>query len=520
MSELDKDLRAITADGTAWAVMVGVGETYLPAFVLAISASQMASGLVTTIPLLVGAVMQAAAPYAVRRIGSCRTWTVLCAMVQTLAFLPLVGAAVVGAMPVAVIFAVASVYWAAGMAGGPSWNAWVETLIPKEIRARYFARRTRLCQVGLLAGFVIGGTLLQMAPFENPLTAFALLFLVAGAARAISAYCLGCQREPEGSNIGFSADGWRAMLASLRTEIDVRVLLYLLSMQAAVWVAGPYFAAYMFVHLKLSYMGFMVLACMAVLAKIACLPFFGKAIERWGANRVLWTSGLAMAVAPALWTLGSGFVYLSLVQVLAGAAWGAYELAMMLVFFETIPRRSRIHVLTIFNVANAAAVAGGSLIGAMVLAVLGASPGTYMVLFVVSAFARGISLLLLVRLPRLSFRSTAMATRAVAIGPTVGTIERPILSSLSAEDPSASRPEARQPGSRPPGSMESRPWDTKSTTPAALTEPERPCQPRSPRPASPDNPDRPEPRRIASGNPPSHEVRSEAEGSPVLEVRR
>ena len=54
MNELRKDLRAICADGAAWSVMVGVGETYLPAFVLALMASQLASGLVATMsmPLL------------------------------------------------------------------------------------------------------------------------------------------------------------------------------------------------------------------------------------------------------------------------------------------------------------------------------------------------------------------------------------------------------------------------------------------------------------------------------------
>lgn len=513
-------MRAISADGAAWSVMVGVGETYLPAFVLALSASQMASGLVATVPLVAGAVLQMLSPYAVQRLGSYRTWTVLCALVQAAAFLPLMVAASLGAMPVLLIFAIASVYWAAGMANGPAWNAWVETLIPKDIRAGYFARRTRLSQVGLLAGFVIGGLLLQMMRFENPLTAFALLFLAAAAARMISAYCLSRQSEPEKPTAAFTAGGWRALRTSPHSEIDFRALLFLLSMQMAVWIAGPYFTAYMFVHLKLSYAGFMALTCMAVLAKILCLPFFGKVIERCGANRVLLTSGLAIAVAPALWTLGNGFVFLSLVQVLAGAAWGAYELAMLLTFFDTIPRKSRIHVLTVFNVANAAAIVGGSLVGATVLAVFGTGTGTYMILFMMSAAVRGASLLLLVRLPRLRFRSTALATRAVALGPTVGHIDRPILSSLAAEAGPTQCVEGRQFASRAPGAVDGRPWDPKSTTPAALPESERPSQPRIPQPALPENPDRHEPRRTTNGNSPSHEVRFETEGPPLLEVRR
>ncbi len=464
VNELEKDLRAMSADGAAWSVMVGVGETYLPAFVLALSANQTASGLVATLPLVVGAVLQLLAPYAVRRIGSYRTWIVLGAIVQAVAFLPLVAAAALGAMPVPFIFAIASVYWAAGMATGPAWNAWVETLVPKDIRARYFARRTRLTQVGLLFGFMAGGLLLQLVRFPDPLTGFALLFLVAAAARAVSAYCLSRHSEPEKPAANFSAAGWREWRESLHAGVDVRALLFLLGMQMAVWIAGPYFAAYMFVHLKLSYGGFMVLTCMAVGAKIVCLPLFGQAVERWGANRVLWTSGLAIAVAPALWTLGDGFVYLALVQVLAGTAWGAYELAMLLTFFDSIPRESRIRVLTLFNVASASAIVAGSLIGAAVLGALGTTIGTYMVLFLLSAGVRAASLLLLVRLPRLQPHTTALATRPVALGPSVGAIERPILPSLAADDDGG----RQEPGLRLPAELDRPVWETEYATPAAV----------------------------------------------------
>ncbi len=510
----------MSADGAAWSVMVGVGETYLPAFVLALSANQTASGLVATVPLMAGAVLQMLAPYAVQRLGSYRRWTVLCAIVQATAFLPLVVAAALGAMPVTMVFAIASIYWAAGMATGPAWNAWVETLIPKDVRALYLARRTRMSQIGLLVGFVAGGLLLQVAQFDDPLTGFALLFLVAAAARTVSAYYLGSQREPEKPAADFSALGWRALRTTLRSEIDVRVLLFLLSMQMAVWIAGPYFAAYMFVHLKLSYMGFMLLTCMAVVAKIVCLPLFGKAIERWGANRVLWASSLIVALAPTLWTFGSDFVYLSMVQALTGTAWGAYELAMLLVFFDAIPRKARIHVLTVFNVASATAIVTGSLLGAAMLSILGTGPATYMTLFLVSSAVRIVSLLLVVRLPRLRLRSTVLAVRPVALAPSVGPIDRPILSSLEAEGCSSDSSESRQPAAHAPGILVARPWDTKATTPAALPDSERTGQPRAPRRSLSVKTDRHEPRRITNGNTPSHEIRTESEGAPVLEVRR
>ena len=146
MRGLRADLRAMTADGAASSVMVGVGETYLPAFVLAFSASQLASGLVATVPLLVGAVLQLVAPLAIARLGSYRRWVMLCAAVQVAVFFGLAGAALLGTVSAAVVFLLATLYWAATMATVPAWNAWVATLVPGRVRSRYFARRTRLAR--------------------------------------------------------------------------------------------------------------------------------------------------------------------------------------------------------------------------------------------------------------------------------------------------------------------------------------------------------------------------------------
>ena len=72
-------------EGAAGSVMVGIGETYLPAFVLASSGSQIACGLVTTVPLMAGACLQLIAPWMVCWLGSYRRWAVRCALLQVAA---------------------------------------------------------------------------------------------------------------------------------------------------------------------------------------------------------------------------------------------------------------------------------------------------------------------------------------------------------------------------------------------------------------------------------------------------
>src|SRR4029078_11317551 len=87
---LRKNLRASVTDGATFSVMVGIGETYFPAFVLELGVGEIASALIASIPILLGAMLQLISPYAVAWLGSNRRWVVACGVLQSAAFLPLI----------------------------------------------------------------------------------------------------------------------------------------------------------------------------------------------------------------------------------------------------------------------------------------------------------------------------------------------------------------------------------------------------------------------------------------------
>ena len=86
-------------------------------------------------------------------------------------------------------------------------------------------------------------------------------------------------------------------------------------------------------------------------------------------------------------------------QILAGTAWAAYELAMFLMFFDHIRPEERTAVLTIFNVGHAATTVAGSLVGGALLLILGRNVPAYMAIFAVSSLARLATLPWLARVP-------------------------------------------------------------------------------------------------------------------------
>ena len=48
---VERDLRSMIGDGIAFSAMVGLGETYVPAFALAAGHGDLAAGLVATLPM-------------------------------------------------------------------------------------------------------------------------------------------------------------------------------------------------------------------------------------------------------------------------------------------------------------------------------------------------------------------------------------------------------------------------------------------------------------------------------------
>ncbi len=385
------------ADGAAYSLMVGLGETYLPAFALALGLGEAAAGLIVTVPMLLGALAQLMAPALSRRVGSLRQMTVACAAIQALAFLPLVAGALAGHMAGWLLFAVASWYWAAGLAANATWNTWVEGLVPGVVRARFFASRTRITQAGTLLGFVVGGLALQVGSGSSSgsLATFACVFAAAGASRLVSSWWLARQSEAAPARAHRQV-AWTELVRRIRGR-DGSLLVYLLAVQVAVQISGPYFTPFLLKQIRISYATFVVLVGASFVGKILALPLWGHVARRAGARRLLWLGGLGIMPVAGLWLCSTALPWLLLVQLIAGVVWAAYELAMFLMFFENIRLEERTSVLTTYNFGNALATFCGSMLGGGLLLALGEHKSTYLALFAISTFARIATVSLLAR---------------------------------------------------------------------------------------------------------------------------
>jgi len=439
-----RDLRASLADGAFFSIMIGAGETYVPAFVLALGMGEVVAGLVATIPMLVGGLLQLASPYAVRALGSHRRWVVICAACQATSLFLLPLCVLINGRSLWLVFLATTMYWAAGLATGPAWNTWVESLVPRRVRARFFAARTRVCQMGTLLSFVLSGLLLQYSSVVAELStqvAFSMLFFTAAGCRFCSVFFLSRHSEPPCEHRDAPV-GLIQLIGRLRGHAGARLLVYLLAVQTGVYISAPFFTPFMLAQLHMPYWQFVALTATAFVARVLFLPLWGKLAHESGARRLLWIGSMGIAPLAGMWLVSTNFIYLLGLQFIAGMAWSAYELAMMLMFFETIPRSERTSLLTLYNLGNATAMVAGSCIGALLLRSLGESPTSYGVLFALSTSVRLATLMLLFRIPKMEFEPIRPATRSLTLRPSAGAIDNPILPSI----PNGEKGHTKSPG--------------------------------------------------------------------------
>jgi len=413
--------------------MVGLGETYVPALAIAMGMGEIVAGLIATVPMMVGAIVQLISPWGIRLLGSYRRWVCGCALLQAGSFVPLVIGAARNELSVAWLFVACILHWLFGLSIAPAWNTWITELVPAARRTGFFAGRARLANAVLLASLLVAGLTLQAGHEHGHVgVAFAWLFAAAICCRLGSLFCLSRQSEPAGLVAKHRAMPSRPLLTAIRAAGTGRVLLFLIGMKFTVNLAGPFFTPFMMGPLGMSYATLVMMTATAFVARILVLPWFGRLAHRHGIRPLLWLGAIGIVPLPALWLVSSDLYYLLSLQVLAGAAWAALELSMVLVFFDGLPAHERTKVLSTFNLCAALAAGLGAIAGCQLFSMLLGNREAYWWLFAISSVGR-LLMLLVLKVPETARRPGFVTLRTVAMRPSAGAIGGPVVATLEPE---------------------------------------------------------------------------------------
>lgn len=387
---LRRDLLCCTYDGWLYTFMTGLIDSSLAIFALAMGLGEANAGLIQTVPLLLASVIGLSTPMIIRRIGGYRAYVSTWAAIQGLTATLLVVLALMGSAPTWLVFFAATLHFAGATVAGSAWIAWASHFVPERARARYFARRNRHLQVGLLCGLILSGWILKLANgSQGPgaLAGFAVVFGIGGIARLVSAWIMRHTRDATSDH-----EEPIVLATAIRpgaAKSEFRFILFTFGATLAMNMAQPFWAPYAKEHLGHPYLTFFLLFASMILGKILSTLFLGHLADRFGPRVLAIVTVCALVPAPLLWLAAGPSITLMIgAQLLTGVGIQGMELSIILLQMGSLNPRQHTALLSIQTLITNLATVVGSVMGAQILLRWGKQSDGYAALFCIASLFR------------------------------------------------------------------------------------------------------------------------------------
>jgi MFS family permease len=169
------------------------------------------------------------------------------------------------------------------------------------------------------------------------------MFLVAGAARFGASYCQARQFEPpQRERVPADDFTYWQFLSKIGKSNFANFTVALALFHGSANLTGPFLQLYLLKDLNYGYVDYVVLPVTSLVATLVLLPFWGRAVDRWGNMLVVRISVLMISFIPLVyigppryWLIVSGWV-------VGGAAWSGLNLATFNYVMEVATPRRRV----------------------------------------------------------------------------------------------------------------------------------------------------------------------------------
>jgi MFS family permease len=352
-------------DGAFQAVMQGGGENYLSAFALLLHASVFQIGLLSALPQLCGTLAQLFSVKILHRFRHRKSLIMAGAIGQTILWLPVLGLPLLFPDQGSWLLIVCTVlYVAMGHFAIPAWNSLITDFVHPDERGVYFGRRARVMAVTSFLALYGAGLVLHSSELgREPWVGFAIIFIIAAAARAASTLYL--MRIDESAAPPRRETEFRllAFLRAHRGSNFERFLLFSGFMHVCVLIAGPYFMIYMLRDLNFTYAMYATWMAAGVLGQFLTLKPWGLLGDRFGNKKLLVTNGLLVPFLPMLYIISTDFYYLIMVNFVAGVIWAGLSIGLQNYLFDAVQAEDRAKSVAVWNTVNAIGWCFGALLG-------------------------------------------------------------------------------------------------------------------------------------------------------------
>ena len=330
-------------DGLCANGMVALQETFAIAAAVSLHASSMAIAVMTSLPMLLGSVIQFLVPAIADPAKGRKHYVLLGVRMQAIF---LFTAAFTGFLPAsaapwayAAAIALAAV---SSSATGSYWTDWMGDLIPGAARGRHFAWRSFwFAWMYLACALTAGAVARRFDPHHAPWLLFCGIFAIAALLRTGSLACLRRQFEP-------AASVAREAFSPLRFRPSRDFLAWSLATScfgAAAAMSGPFFSLWYLRDLRFDYLTVATALSATVLGSIATLKLWGRMMDNFGTSRTLWVSGLLVCFIPVPYLFFDRPALIWLFNFYSGATWAGYNMANFNHLLAATERRQRGHYI-------------------------------------------------------------------------------------------------------------------------------------------------------------------------------
>lgn len=388
--KIRKSLMYSILDGTFYSTMVGIGESFFSAFAVFLKANNIQLGLLGSLPQTLGSISQLFSNKLLKLFKSRKRFVCINAFLEALMYIPIILTFFFGKFRIYTLILFVCIYWIFGSILNPAWNSWVGDLVNEKKRGAYFGKRNKISGMASFISLLIGGFILQN--FTNGVktqyTGFVIIFILALIARIFSFIFLTKKYEPSYNVLPEAEFSFIEFLKKARFRNFGLFVFYLSLMNFSVYIAAPFFVAYMLYDLKLSYLGYTILIAIPLIVKYMSMPIWGKASDNYGTKKILSLTGFLMPLGPILWIFSSDFYYLGLVQAFSGFTWAGFEIASFNFIFDTTSPEKRATCVAYYNVLNGIGIIFGSLLGGMIVMYNNVFWSKYLLVFLISGILR------------------------------------------------------------------------------------------------------------------------------------
>ncbi|MFH1510681.1 MAG: MFS transporter, partial [Candidatus Woesearchaeota archaeon] len=367
--KIRKSLKYSVIDGAFNSAKVGFGESFLSAFAVFLSATNLQIGLIGSLPRSLGSMSQLLSNRMIHLFKSRKRLVLTGVFVEALTFIPIMLSFFFGNIRVYHLIFFVCLYWIANMIMVPAWSSWMGDLVNPDERGSYFGRRNKIAGLTSFVCFLAAGYLLQEFAHgtKTQYTGFVVIFFLAMAFRLVSLLYLSKEYEPPYITEKKAQFGFVEFVKQARYRNFGLFALYLSLMNFAVFMAAPYFIAYELNDLKLTYLAFTMLSASQILVKNLSMPIWGKASDRFGTLRVLTLCGYLMPLVPLLWLFKTDIWYLVIIEMYSGFVWAGFELSSFNFIFDTTSPEKRSTCVAYYNVLNGVAIFAGAMVGGIIV---------------------------------------------------------------------------------------------------------------------------------------------------------